>query len=120
MRFFYWGINESNVTIDKYHNLAGDEMTDVCGICKERLDHNLKCRCTRQETLSQNKRKGCPKCGSSSASVTEMSATGGVLSRMLDVHYQRYSVVSCNSCGYSEFYKQDSLLSNNILDLFFS
>ncbi|MED1915151.1 MULTISPECIES: zinc ribbon domain-containing protein [unclassified Brevibacillus] len=48
-----------------------------------------------------------------------MSATGGGLSRMLNVQYQVYDVISCVNCGYSEMYKQNSSSTMNIVDLFF-
>ncbi|WP_312111508.1 zinc ribbon domain-containing protein [Brevibacillus reuszeri] len=48
-----------------------------------------------------------------------MSATGGILSRMLNLQYQRFDVVSCVACGYSEMYKRDSSATRDILDLFF-
>jgi hypothetical protein len=48
-----------------------------------------------------------------------MSATGGTLSRVLNMQYQRFDVVSCNGCGYSEFYRKDASLPRDVLDLFF-
>ncbi|MGO0062530.1 zinc ribbon domain-containing protein [Brevibacillus fluminis] len=101
-------------------------MLDVCQICKERLDHHMQCSCTRRKAVTtiksdqNSEAKGCPKCGGSSVSISEMSATGGMLSRMFDVQHQQFEVVSCDRCGYSEFYKRNSSFGKSLLDLFFS
>ncbi|CAM5795242.1 MULTISPECIES: zinc ribbon domain-containing protein [Brevibacillus] len=98
-------------------------MRQQCHICNEWLDHNLQCSCTRKTGNSHynkdDRQSGCPKCGGTSATVTEMSATGGTLSRVLNMQYQRFDVVSCNGCGYSEFYRKDASLPRDVLDLFF-
>ncbi|MEJ8547536.1 zinc ribbon domain-containing protein [Brevibacillus borstelensis] len=98
-------------------------MRKQCNICKEKLDYNLQCGCTRQSGNSLYKKEGklygCPKCGGTSATVAEMSATGGTLSRVLNMQYQRFDVVSCNGCGYSEFYRKDASVSRDVIDLFF-
>lgn len=99
-------------------------MLNVCHICNEKLDHNMQCNCTKRIAVTRKgageRKKGCPKCGGTSVSISEMSATGGMLSRMLDVSYQQFEVVSCDGCGYSEFYKKSGSLGKNLLDLFFS
>ncbi|WP_103105594.1 zinc ribbon domain-containing protein [Brevibacillus reuszeri] len=97
-------------------------MADICGICSEPLDYRFQCSCTRKTTRvgdEANARKGCLKCGCTSATITEMSATGGILSRMLNLQYQRFDVVSCVACGYSEMYKRDPSATRDIVDLFF-
>lgn len=97
-------------------------MLGACGICNENLDQNNQCRCTRQGRASSDRnsgRRGCIKCGGTRTTVTQMSATGGGLSRMLNVQYQVYDVISCVNCGYSEMYKRDSSSTMNIVDLFF-
>lgn len=63
--------------------------------------------------------KGCIKCGSQDASTKDVSMTGTGLSKMLDLQHNQFTVVSCNKCGYSEFYKRKSSNASNILDLFF-
>ncbi|MED1858680.1 zinc ribbon domain-containing protein [Brevibacillus reuszeri] len=72
-----------------------------------------------REAAGQSAKRGCLKCGCTSATITEMSATGGILSRMFNLQYQRFDVVSCVACGYSEMYKRDSSATRDILDLFF-
>lgn len=62
---------------------------------------------------------GCVKCGSRNASTKDVAMTGTGLSKMFDVQHNQFTVVSCNSCGYSEFYNKNSSTGSNILDLFF-
>ncbi len=66
--------------------------------------------------MSEN---GCVKCGSTDAESKDVAMTGSGLSKMFDVQNNQFTVVSCKKCGYSEFYKKDSSLGSNILDLFF-
>ncbi|WP_046173615.1 zinc ribbon domain-containing protein [Domibacillus indicus] len=63
--------------------------------------------------------KSCIKCGSKEAGTKEVAMTGTGLSKMLDVQHNKFIVVYCKSCGYSEFYNKDSSRGANILDLFF-
>jgi len=96
-------------------------MNQTCSICKETLDHMLKCRCTRTDSVRhRSQHRGCPKCGGTSVSFSTISTTGGLLSRMLDVQNQCFEAVSCNGCGYTEFYKSNSSDTHNLIDLFFS
>ncbi|MQF66434.1 hypothetical protein FIM09_04960, partial [SAR202 cluster bacterium AC-647-P02_OGT_505m] len=44
--------------------------------------------------------------------------TGGGLSRFLDVQNQQFSHITCENCGYTEFFKRRSGRAGNILDMF--
>jgi len=63
--------------------------------------------------------KGCIKCGGTRASKKDVAMTGTGLSKMFDIQHNQFTVVSCDNCGYSEFYKRTSSTGSNILDLFF-
>lgn len=63
--------------------------------------------------------KGCVKCGSRDAGQKEVAMTGTGLSKMLDIQKNKFLVVYCKKCGYSEFYNREASLGGNILDLFF-
>ncbi|UOQ44395.1 zinc ribbon domain-containing protein [Halobacillus salinarum] len=63
--------------------------------------------------------EGCVKCGSQDAGQKDVSMTGSGLSKMLDVQNNKFTVVYCKKCGYSEFYNQQASKGSNILDLFF-
>lgn len=63
--------------------------------------------------------RGCIKCGSTDADKKEVAMSGTGLSKMFDVQNNQFIVVSCKSCGYSEFYNKKSSAGSNILDFFF-
>lgn len=60
----------------------------------------------------------CPKCGHSQYETDEFRATGGMLTKILDVQSKRFTTVSCTQCRYTELYKADSSMLGNIFDLF--
>ncbi|MBM7621952.1 putative nucleic-acid-binding Zn-ribbon protein [Bacillus tianshenii] len=65
------------------------------------------------------KEKGCIKCGSTSAGTKEIATTGTGLSKMFDIQHNRFIVVFCKNCGYSEFYNKDTSTASNVIDFFF-
>lgn len=60
---------------------------------------------------------GCPKCGHEQAEVDEIATTGASLSRLFDIQNRRFRVVTCQNCGYTEFYRGSD--GDVIVDLFF-
>jgi uncharacterized protein len=69
--------------------------------------------------MTEMKEAGCIKCGGQSVGQKEVAMTGTGLSKLLDVQHNRFVVVYCKSCGYSEFYNKEASKASNILDLFF-
>lgn len=65
------------------------------------------------------KEKGCIKCGSTNAGTKEIATTGTGLSKMFDIQHNRFIVVFCKNCGYSEFYNKDTSNASNVIDFFF-
>lgn len=63
--------------------------------------------------------KGCIKCGSTDAGQKEVAMTGAGFAKMLDVQNNKFLVVYCKNCGYSEFYNKQASTASNILDFFF-
>lgn len=63
--------------------------------------------------------KGCMKCGSTDADQKEVAMTGAGLAKMLDVQNNKFLVVYCKNCGYSEFYNKNVSKASNIFDFFF-
>ncbi|MFC0523474.1 zinc ribbon domain-containing protein [Pontibacillus salicampi] len=63
--------------------------------------------------------KGCVKCGSKDAGTKEVAMTGSGFSKMFDVQHNKFTVVFCKSCGYSEFYNKNASASGNVIDFFF-
>ena len=63
--------------------------------------------------------KGCMKCGSTDARTKEVAMTGTGLSKMFDIQNNKFLVVYCNNCGYSEFYNKQASSASNVIDFFF-
>jgi predicted nucleic-acid-binding Zn-ribbon protein len=60
----------------------------------------------------------CPKCGNGSFSSKEVRMTGSGLSRFFDVQTNRFDAVSCEECGYTEFYSKERSKKGEVLDFF--
>ena len=60
----------------------------------------------------------CLKCDHKDYDVGEVRVSGGFWSRIFDVQNKKYSTVSCEKCGYTEFYKGSSSTLGNIFDFF--
>ncbi|OZM58097.1 hypothetical protein CIB95_00525 [Lottiidibacillus patelloidae] len=63
--------------------------------------------------------KGCVKCGCTTTTQKEIATTGTGLSKLLDIQHNKFIVISCTDCGYSELYNKKSSTAGNIVDLFF-
>jgi predicted nucleic-acid-binding Zn-ribbon protein len=57
-----------------------------------------------QELPFNETAKACPKCGSLGKQQGEFRAAGGFASSFFDVNTRRFRYLSCNTCGYTEFY----------------
>ncbi|MFB6241939.1 MAG: zinc ribbon domain-containing protein [Candidatus Nanosalina sp.] len=60
----------------------------------------------------------CPKCGTGEVSTCEVRMTGGGISRFVDVQTNVFDAVSCDECGYTEFYRKDRDSKSEVLDFF--
>ena len=68
--------------------------------------------------MMQDSKYTCPKCGNVQYEVGEFRATGGFLSKLLDVQSKRFTTVTCTRCQYTEIYRTHSSMLGNIFDLF--
>lgn len=68
------------------------------------------------DSLGDGHDRGCPKCGHAGTVTDEISTTGSGLSKFFDVQNRRFTVVSCENCGYSELYRGRS--SGDVVDVF--
>lgn len=68
------------------------------------------------DTLSDDG-EGCPKCGHPEAETDGVAMTGDGLSRYANYQNREFVVVTCSSCGYSEFYHREG--GGDLVDLFF-
>lgn len=60
----------------------------------------------------------CAKCGHTEFEADEFRATGGNLAKFADVQNKKFTTVSCKQCGYTELYRGETSMINNILDFF--
>lgn len=60
----------------------------------------------------------CPKCGNREYETGEFRATGGFLTKILDIQTRKFSTVTCARCKYTEIFKADSSMLGNLFDLF--
>ena len=65
---------------------------------------------------SGGRRYECVKCGSADYKVGEIRASGGLLSSLLEVESEKFTWVSCNRCGYTEFYRGNRSVLRNLFD----
>lgn len=65
------------------------------------------------------KKRGCIKCGATEAGTKEIATTGTGLSKMFDIQHNKFLVVFCKNCGYSEFYNKETSTASNVIDFFF-
>ncbi|MFC0471172.1 zinc ribbon domain-containing protein [Halalkalibacter kiskunsagensis] len=63
--------------------------------------------------------KGCIKCGHTEAKTKEIATTGTGLSKMFDIQHNKFLVVYCTNCSYSEFYNSQTCTASNVIDFFF-
>ncbi|WP_254537399.1 zinc ribbon domain-containing protein [Halomarina litorea] len=69
--------------------------------------------------MPSNSDSGCPKCGHGEVDVGEISTTGSGLSKMFDIQTNKFKVVSCTNCGYSELYRDVGSGGSDLADIFF-
>ncbi len=65
------------------------------------------------------KERGCMKCGGTEAATKEIATTGTGLSKMFDIQHNKFLVVYCKKCGYSELYNKETSTASNVIDFFF-
>ncbi|WP_096155744.1 MULTISPECIES: zinc ribbon domain-containing protein [Bacillus] len=64
-------------------------------------------------------KRGCIKCGHTEAKTKEIATTGTGLSKMFDIQHNKFLVVYCTKCGYSELYNKQTSSASNVIDFFF-
>ncbi len=61
----------------------------------------------------------CSKCKCTTFSEGQFQATGSTLSKLFDVQTEKFLTVSCTNCGFTEIFKRNSDMGENIIDLLF-
>lgn len=67
--------------------------------------------------MSQRKWQ-CLRCSGHRCETGEIRVSGGFWSRIFDVQNKKYSAITCEACGYTEFYKRDVSTLGNVFDFF--
>jgi len=60
----------------------------------------------------------CPKCGNRSYDTDEFRATGGFLTKLLDIQTKKFSTVTCTRCQYTEIFRAESSSLGHVFDFF--
>ena len=60
----------------------------------------------------------CPKCGNREFETDQFAATGGGLTKFMNVQNKKFITVTCTRCKYTEIYKTETSALGNILDFF--
>ncbi|MGM9649586.1 MAG: zinc ribbon domain-containing protein [Butyricicoccaceae bacterium] len=64
----------------------------------------------------EQKQYECPKCGCRQYTADQMQATGGNFAKIFDIQNKKFTMISCNRCGYTEFYRKANSDGWDILD----
>jgi uncharacterized protein len=62
----------------------------------------------------------CPKCKNTEFETDQFAATGGGLTKFLDIQNKKFTTVTCTRCKYTEIYKAETGMLGNIFDFFTS
>lgn len=58
----------------------------------------------------------CEKCGNQTIETAEIATAGSKMQKMLDVESQKFDVIICQNCGYSELYSKESSRLEDVAD----
>ncbi|WP_435363253.1 zinc ribbon domain-containing protein [Haloarchaeobius sp. DYHT-AS-18] len=74
--------------------------------------------CPADDDRDQPAPQGCPKCDRESVTTDLVSTTGSGLARLFDIKTRQFRVVTCEHCGYSEFYDDSQTAEADVVDTF--
>lgn len=72
----------------------------------------------KRNNLMKHRRWSCLRCAGNEYETGEIRVAGGFWSRVFDVQNKKYSAVTCERCGFTEFYKCDVSTLGNVFDFF--
>lgn len=58
----------------------------------------------------------CCKCDHDICEVAEMRATGGLITKFLNIQNRKFTTVTCARCRFTELYDVDSSMLGNVFD----
>jgi predicted nucleic-acid-binding Zn-ribbon protein len=59
----------------------------------------------------------CSKCGCTSYTQGQSLTSGGFLSKILNIQTRKFVTITCNDCGFSEFYERYQNPIANVVDI---
>jgi len=60
----------------------------------------------------------CPKCRHTQFETGQFAATGGGITKFLNIQNKRFTTLTCSQCSYTEIYRTDTSTLSNVLDFF--
>lgn len=87
---------------------AGNEACTTCGCpasCSGREVDVFREKYMNSDAVRKETKYRCAKCDHHLSNAGSFRASGGGLSAVLDVATENFNYISCNRCGYTEFYK---------------
>jgi predicted nucleic-acid-binding Zn-ribbon protein len=87
---------------------AGNESCTTCGCpasCSGREIDSYKEKYMNSDAVRNKSKFRCAKCDYHLSNTGAFRAAGGSLSAAFDLATESFNYVSCNKCGYTEFYK---------------
>ena len=102
--------------------ISNDKAVDVCTTCHspsrmssdDLLTHRNNWEAQQK---SQQSKFACMKCGSGEYTHGQLRASAGRWSAMFELSNARFTHITCASCGFTEFYKNDVGTAENIIDI---
>jgi predicted nucleic-acid-binding Zn-ribbon protein len=66
----------------------------------------------------EHRKWNCLRCSGGEFDTGEIRVSGGFWSRIFDVQNKKYSAVTCQKCGFTEFYARPASTLGNVFDFF--
>ena len=100
-------------------NLTYDELIEHIRMSKINSDEYEGLVLPLKEELSLREptvNYSCPKCGHEKHEERQLRAAGGGFSALFDIQTEKYRVISCARCKYSEVYHGQASIGEQVLD----
>ena len=72
----------------------------------------------RRDIEMQHHQWECTKCGNRVFETDQFCATGGFLTKFMNIQSKKFTTVTCTRCKYTEIYKTRTSALGNVLDFF--
>jgi uncharacterized protein len=76
-------------------------------------NHQIQFLCVKNISILKKKKH----CENNTYMIDEIREVGNFISKVLNVQNRRFKTVTCNKCGYTEYYERSQSILANVLDL---